>query len=81
MDIKVHSQLGYQKKECLILKRLDDNFGFFFLFASLGEIVVKRARGAKVKVLFQGLHMTHVIFVLVYNLKFYILDTPFNIAF
>jgi len=25
-----------------------DNFGFFFLFASLGEIVVKRARGAKV---------------------------------
>jgi hypothetical protein len=25
-----------------------DNFGIFFLFASLGEIVVKRARGAKV---------------------------------
>jgi hypothetical protein len=38
----------------------------------LGEITVKGARGAKVKVLFQGLHMTHVILALVYNLKFYI---------
>jgi hypothetical protein len=37
--------------------------------------MVKRAKGAKVKVLFQGLHMTCVIYVLVYNLKFYILDT------
>jgi len=27
-----------------------------------------------VKVFFQGLYMTHVIFVLVYNFKFYILD-------
>jgi len=43
--------------------------------------MVKGARGAKVKILFQGLHMTHVIPVLVYNLKFYILNTPFNIAF
>jgi hypothetical protein len=45
------------------------------------EIPVKRARGTKVKILFQGLHMTHVISVLVYNLKFCILDTPFNTAF
>jgi hypothetical protein len=43
--------------------------------------MVKKARDAKVKVIFQGLHMTCVIYVLVYNLKFYILDTPFNIAF
>jgi hypothetical protein len=47
----------------------------------MGEITVKGAKGAKVKVLFQGLHMTHVIIVLVYNLKFYISNTPFNIAF
>jgi len=36
--------------------------------------MIEGARGVKVKVLFQGLHMTHVIFVLVYNLKFHILD-------
>jgi hypothetical protein len=30
---------------------------------------------------FQGLHMTHVISMLVYNLRFCILDTPFNITF
>jgi hypothetical protein len=36
--------------------------------------MVKKAKGAKVKVLFQGLHMTHVTFVLVYNLKFCFLD-------
>jgi len=35
-----------------------------------GEITVKRARGAKVKIFFQGLHMTCVIFALVYNLQF-----------
>jgi hypothetical protein len=43
-----------------------------------GENTVKGAMGAKVKVLFQGLHVTCVIFMLVYNLKFYILDTQFN---
>jgi hypothetical protein len=35
----------------------------------------KGVKGAKVKVLFQGLHMTHVISMLVYNLNCYILDT------
>jgi hypothetical protein len=44
----------------------------------MGEIMVKEAMGTKVKVIFQGLHMRHVIFVLVYNLKFYISNTPFN---
>jgi hypothetical protein len=39
----------------------------------MGEIMVKGAKGAKAKILFQGLHMTHVIHALVYNLKFYIL--------
>jgi hypothetical protein len=41
----------------------------------------QRAKGTKVKVLFQGLHMTHVIFVLVYNFKIYILGIRFNITF
>jgi hypothetical protein len=34
----------------------------------LGTNMVKGAKGAKLKVFFQGLHMTHVIFALVYNL-------------
>jgi uncharacterized membrane protein YagU involved in acid resistance len=46
-----------------------------------GEIRVKKTKGTKSKVLFQVLHMTHVIFVLVYNLKFCILNTPFNTTF
>jgi hypothetical protein len=46
-----------------------------------GENMVKGARGAKVKILFQELNMIHVIFVLVYNLKFCILSIPFNITF
>jgi uncharacterized membrane protein YagU involved in acid resistance len=46
-----------------------------------GEIMVKKAKGAKVKVIFQGLHMTHVIFALVYNFVFCILKAPFNTTF
>jgi hypothetical protein len=46
-----------------------------------GENTIKGAKGAKVKILFQGLHMRCVVFVLVYNFKFCILGTPFNIAF
>jgi hypothetical protein len=42
------------------------------------ENTFKGAKSTKAKVLFQGLHMTHVIFMLVYNFKFYILGTPFN---
>jgi hypothetical protein len=42
----------------------------------MGESIVKRAKHTKVKVFFQGLHTTHVIFVLVYNLVFSILGTP-----
>jgi hypothetical protein len=53
----------------------------YFEQKSAGEIMVEGARGAKVNVNFQGLHMTHVIFVLVYNLKFCILNTLFNVAF
>ncbi len=30
--------------------------------------MVKEARGAKIKIIFQGLYMTHVIFVLIYKL-------------
>jgi hypothetical protein len=43
--------------------------------------MVKGAKGAKVKILFQGLHMTCVISMLVYNLKFCILDTPLTLHF
>jgi hypothetical protein len=46
-----------------------------------GEIMVKGAKGGKVKVPFQGLHVTHVVFALVYNLKLCILDTPFSATF
>jgi hypothetical protein len=47
----------------------------------LGENTIKGAKGIKVKILFQWLHMTRVIFVLVYIFKFCILDTQFNIAY
>ncbi len=50
-------------------------------FIHWGENNVKGAKCAKVKILFQGLHMTHGIYVLVYNLKFCIVDTQFNIAY
>jgi hypothetical protein len=53
----------------------------YFEQKNVVEITVKRIREVKVNVNFQGLHMTHVIFALVYNLKFCILDTPFNVAF
>jgi hypothetical protein len=43
--------------------------------------MIKGTKGAKVKILFQGLHMTHVVFVLIYKFKSYISSTPFNIAF
>jgi hypothetical protein len=33
----------------------------------MGEIMVKGTKGAKVKVLFQGLYMTHIIIELVYT--------------
>jgi hypothetical protein len=43
-----------------------------------GENTVKGAKRTKVKVLFEGLHMTHGIYVLVHNLKFCIVDTQFK---
>jgi hypothetical protein len=46
------------------------NFGLFlylFQIFMTGEIMVKRTKGTKVKVLFQGLYMTHVIIALVYT--------------
>ncbi len=51
------------------------------MFSNLGENMVKGARGAKIKVLCQGPHMTHVIFVWIYNFKFCIWSTPFNTKF
>jgi len=40
-----------------------------------GEVMVRGVGVTKVKVFFQGLHMTCVILALVYNSKFYVLDT------
>ncbi len=53
----------------------------YFVYISLGENMIKGTRATKVKVLFQGLHIAHVIFVLVYNFIICILNTSFNIAF
>jgi hypothetical protein len=47
----------------------------------MGENTIKGAKGAKVKVIFQILHMTRVNFVLVYNIKFCILHTLFHTTF
>jgi hypothetical protein len=47
----------------------------------LGEITVKKTRVAKVNFFFQGLCMTCVIFVSIYNFKICISNAPFNIAF
>jgi hypothetical protein len=44
----------------------------------MDENTIKGTKGTKVKVIFQGLHMTHVIFMLVYNSKNCILNTQFN---
>jgi hypothetical protein len=49
--------------------------------AKRGEIMVKGAMGAKIKVFFQRLHMPCVIYVLLHNLFFCILDTLFNTTF
>jgi hypothetical protein len=43
--------------------------------------MVKGGKGAKVKVIFQRLHMTRVIFVLVPNFRFCISSTPCNTTF
>jgi hypothetical protein len=45
-----------------------------------GENTIRGAKGAKVKVFFQGLHMTCV-FVLVYNFQIYIFSTSFKLHF
>jgi hypothetical protein len=49
--------------------------------ALMGENMIKGAKVVYVKVLFQGLHMTNVIFILVYNFIFYVLGTPFYVPY
>jgi len=56
-------------------------FSFHITIIFLGENTIKGARVAKVEVLFQGLHMTHVILVLVYNFITCISNTLFNTTF
>jgi hypothetical protein len=46
-----------------------------------GKIKIKGTKGVKVKVFFQGLHMTLVNLALVYNLKLCISNTSISIAF
>jgi hypothetical protein len=48
--------------------------------ALMGENMIKGVKGIKVNFLFQGLHMTHVVSMLVYNFKFCILGIALNIA-
>jgi hypothetical protein len=47
----------------------------------MGQNIVKGAKGTKVKVIFQILHMTCVMFVLVYNFEIFILGTPLTLHF
>jgi hypothetical protein len=47
----------------------------------MGQNIVKRAKGTKVKINFQILHMTCVMFVLVYNFETFILGTPLTLHF
>jgi hypothetical protein len=65
------------------------NFLYYKLYFSLNNIyiashvvenIVKKTKGTKVKALFQGLHVTREVFVLVYNFKIFISSTPFNIV-
>jgi hypothetical protein len=49
--------------------------------ALMGENMIKGTKGVYVKVPFQGLHMTHVIYMLVYNFIFYVLGTPFYVPY
>jgi hypothetical protein len=46
-----------------------------------GENTFKKARGTKVKVFFQGLHMTCVVFMLVYSFKICISNTLLTLNF
>ncbi len=62
-------------------KTKNKQFSIDSILSHMGEITVKRAKGAKVKVVFQGLHMTCVILALVYNLKFLISNTPLRTTF
>jgi hypothetical protein len=50
-------------------------------FELKGEITVKGTKDAKVKVIFQGLHMICVMPALVYNLNFCVLNIAFNTTF
>jgi hypothetical protein len=74
------NHLGFQIKSHLEYLRVSLKV-MPFLKLVWGEMTVERTKGTKIKVLFQGLHMTRDIFMLVNDLKFCILDTPFKIAF
>jgi hypothetical protein len=50
-------------------------------FELKGEITVKGAKDAKVKIIFQGPHMIFVMRALVYNLKFYVLNIHLTLHF
>jgi hypothetical protein len=51
------------------------------LGCDMGENMVKGAKGVKVKIFFQGLHITCVIFVLVIILKFVFQILPLTLHF
>jgi hypothetical protein len=62
-------------------KKKNNQFSIDSIVSHMGEITIKGAMGTKGKVPFQGMHMTCVILMLVYNLKLFISNTPFNTRF
>jgi phosphatidylglycerophosphate synthase len=77
--IHTHNSIWFKMVLILSLLIICNHMYILILSVSvqMGEITIKGARGAKVKVFFQGLHITCVIFVLVYNLRICILGTLF----
>ncbi len=74
--------IGVKNLRCCITKEQICNQALpFRKMYHYSENMIKGNMGAKVKVFLQGLHMTCVSFMSVYNLKICILGTPFNITF
>ncbi len=79
-QIKTHN-LFKTRFDCYLIKKIVYIVKNLDLFKRYSRVMVKGTKGIKVKIIFQGLHMMHVIFVLVYNFKICITGTPFNNAF
>ncbi len=69
------------RKGCQLYGEFNSNQSPYIHKGGKGENTIKGAKGVKVKVLSQGLHMTYIVFVLVYHFKICISRTSFNTAF